>query len=490
MAFSRTIARSFILAGIACGFAPALSAVAPSRSMPALSEPQRAAARANGKLGRLDETTTSARSRIYQFVLQNGLEVVVVPDLKSPRVTQMLWYRVGADDDPPGYSGLANFLEKMMFRGTRALPGHGFVRTVASNGGIAGGFTTHDYTTYYEQVPPGRLRLVMGLEADRMSDLNPTEVSVERERKLLLRDRRNDVDRNAQALLKEQMDAALFLSHPYGKPVIGWSAGIRHIDRHSLDDFYVRHYAPNNAILVVAGDVTADAVRANAEASFGKLTARQLRPRAEHAQPPRVGPTAVWIHSRYTHHRMFAREYRVVSYPDARPGQAEALDILAQILGGDDTAELYRDLVMRDRLAVDAAASYAGMCRDAGTFSIYAVPRPGVPLRRLDRAVSALIARLGHSRVSPRALARAKAALLAAEVARRTSNFAQANAYGQALAIGLTVQDVRNWPARIKRVRAHEVERVAARELVPAQSVTGYLLPVGDGGAALRRVQP
>ena len=288
MAFSKAVARALILAGIACGLAPALCAVAPSRSMPALSEPQRAAARANAKLGRLDETTTSARSRIYQFVLQNGLAVVVVPDLKAPRVTQMLWYRVGADDDPPGYSGLANFLERMMFRGTKALPGHGFARTVASNGGIAGGFTTHDYTTYYEQVPPGRLRLVMGLEADRMSDLDPTDASVRRERKLLLRDRRNDVGRNAQALLREQMAAALFLSHPYGTPVIGWSAGIRHIDRHNLDDFYVRHYAPNNAILIVAGDVTADEVRADAEASFGKLTARQLPPRAEHTQPPRL----------------------------------------------------------------------------------------------------------------------------------------------------------------------------------------------------------
>ena len=490
MAYSRTVARSLILLGFVCGCVPAQSAVMPSRSMPALSEPQRAAARANGKLGRLDETTTSERSRIYQFVLQNGLDVVVVPDLRAPRVTQMLWYRVGADDDPSGYSGLANFLEKMMFRGTRALSGNGFARTVASNGGIAGGFTTHDYTTFYEQVPPGRLKLVMGLEADRMSDLDPTDASVGRERRLLLQDRRNDIDHNAQALLKEQMDAALFLSHPYGKPVIGWSAGIRHIDRHNVATFYARHYAPNNATLVVVGDVTADAVRANAEASFGKLTARELRPRAEHTQPPRLGPTQLWLHSRYTRHREFAREYRVVSYPDARPGQAEALDVLAQTLGADDAGELYQELVMRDRIAEDAAASYHGMCRDAGTFSIYAVPRPGVSLRRLDKAVTAVIARLRHSLVSPRALARAKAALVAEAAARRSSDFAQANAYGQALAIGLTVQDVRDWPARIKRVTAREAERVASSELIPAQSVTGYLLPQAAGEGEGHRPQP
>ncbi len=487
MAFSRTIARTLILLGLVYGASPAQSAVPPSRSLPALSEPQRAAARANGKLGRLDETTTSARSRIYQFVLQNGLVVVVVPDLRSPRVTQMLWYRVGADDDPSGYSGLANFLEKMMFRGTRALPGNGFARTIASNGGIVGGFTTHDYTTFYEQVPPGRLKLVMGLEADRMSDLNPTDASVKRERKLLLQDRRNDIDHNAQALLKEQMDAALFLSHPYGKPVIGWSAGIRHIDRHTVATFYARHYAPNNAVLVVAGNVTADAVRANAEASFGKLTARELRPRAEHAQPPRLGPTQLWLHTRYTHHRVFAREYRVVSYPDARPGQAEALDVLAQILGGGDAGELYQELVTRDRLAKDAAASYLGMCRDAGTFSIYAVPRPGVSLRRLNNAVTAVIARLRHDLVSSRALKRAKTALVAEAATRRSSDFARANAYGQALSIGLTVQDVRDWPVRITRVTAREVEQVAVSELTPAQSVTGYLLPQAAGAGVGRR---
>ncbi len=490
MDFSRTIARALLVLGFVCGSARVEAVGAPTRSLPALSEPQRAAARAHGRLGRLDESTTSARSRIYQFVLQNGLEVVVAPDLKAPQVTQMLWYRVGADDDPSGYSGLANFLEKMMFRGTRALPGNGFARTVASNGGIAGGFTTHDYTTFYEQVPPGRLKLVMGLEADRMSDLDPTDASVGSERKLLLQDRRNDVDHNAQALLKEQLDAALFLSHPYGKPVIGWSAGIRHIDRHTLDAFYARHYAPNNAILVVAGDVTADAVRANAEASFGKLTARELRPRAEHAQPPRLGPTQIWIHSSYTHHRVLAREYRVVSYPDARPGQAEALDLLAQILGDSDAGELYRDLVIRDHLAEDAAASYEGMCRDAGRFNIYAVPRPGVSMRRLETAVTAVIARLRHSRVSALVLARAKAALVAEAAARRSSDLARANAYGQALAIGLTVQDVRDWSARIKRVPAREVERVAASQLRPAQSVTGYLLPAAAAGGARRRSQP
>ncbi|MDE2464034.1 MAG: insulinase family protein [Alphaproteobacteria bacterium] len=481
MAFSKRVAHALICFGVVCGLAHAQSTAKPSRSMPALSEPQRAAARADGKLGTLKESTTSALSAIYQFVLQNGLQVVVVPDHNTPLVTEMLWYRVGGVDDPPGYSGLAYFLEKMMFRGTKALRGNGFARTIARNGGIAGGFATHDYTAFYEQVPPGRLKLVMGLEADRMSDLELRDASIRRERRLVLQVRRNDVDHDAQALLEEQMDAALYLSHPYGIPVIGWSAEIRHIDRPTLAAFYAHHYAPNNAILVVAGDVTADTVRTDAEASFGKLAARELRPRAEYAEPPRLGPTRLLIRSRYARHPVFAREYRVVSYPDARPGQAEALAILAQILGGDDGGALYRDLVTRWRLAEDAAASYDGMHRDAGSFSIYAVPRPGVSLSRLERAVDAEIARLRRAPVSPRTLARAKSAIVAEAAARRASQFAQANAYGQALAIGLTVQDVRNWSARIQAVPAREVERAAAAELKPAQSVTGYLLPARTG---------
>lgn len=223
---------------------------------------------------------------IFQFALQNGLTIVVVPDHRAPIVTQMLWYRVGATDDPPGLSGLAHFFEHMMFRGTASVPGNQFALSVARNGGEDNAFTTHDYTAFYEQIAKNRLRFVMGLDADRMVNLDLSDSSVRTERDVVLEERRMRIDNDPQALLREQMEAALDLSHPYGRPVIGWPEEIRRIGRIEAQTYYSAHYAPNNAILVVAGDVAPDEVRLDAEATYGKLPARELTPRADYAQPP------------------------------------------------------------------------------------------------------------------------------------------------------------------------------------------------------------
>src|SRR5580704_17278016 len=209
--------------------------------------------------------------KVFQFALQNGLQVVVVPDHRAPIVTQMLWYRVGAVDDPPGLSGLAHFFEHMMFRGTATVPGDQFARTIARDGGEENAFTTHDYTAFYEQIARDRLKLVMGLDADRMANLDLSDSNVRTERDVVLEERRMRTDNNPQSLMREQMEAALQLTHPYGRPVIGWPEEVRHIGRLEAQAFYTRHYAPNNAILVVAGDVTPDEVRVDAEATYAKV---------------------------------------------------------------------------------------------------------------------------------------------------------------------------------------------------------------------------
>ena len=419
-------------------------------------------------------------AKTFQFVLQNGLQVVVVPDRRAPVVTQMLWFKVGAVDDPPGISGLAHFFEHMMFRGTRSLPGDGFSQTIARNGGDDNAFTTQDYTVFHEQIAKDRLRLVMHLEADRMANLDLSDSAVGTERDVVLAERRTRVDNDPEALTQEQAEAALYLSHPYGRPVIGWPDEIRHIGRVEADDFYRHHYAPNNAILIVSGDVTVDDVRAGAEAEYGPLPSRELGVRADYAQPPRLGETRLVIARKDAKVPMFLRLYRVHSYADAAPGRAEALEVLARLLGGDATSALYRRLVVERRLATDVSAYYNGYTRDTGEFGFVAHPRPGVSLEVLERALDEVIAPYLRRAPSKAELARAKTQLVAGVTFRRDSQFEMASAYGRALAIGLTVFDVQQWPARIQAVAREDVRKAAVASLVKKESVTATLMPAAQ----------
>ena len=416
-------------------------------------------------------------AKIFQFALQNGMQVLVVPDHRAPVVTQMLWYRVGAMDDPPGLSGMAHFFEHMMFRGTPSVPGDQFAQTVARNGGTDNAFTTHDYTAFYEQIARDRLKLVMSLDADRMVNLDLSDPNVRTERDVVMEERRMRIDNDPEALMREQMEAALNLSHPYGRPVIGWSEEIRHIGRIEAQDFYEHHYAPNNAILVVAGDVTPQEVRADAEAEYGKVPARSTALRAEFAQPPRLAETRMTIARSDVKLPIFLRIYRVASYTEAKPGEAEALETLAQLMGGDATSALYRELVVKRKLASDAGASYSGYARDSGEFDVYAVPRPGVRLDVLERNVDQVMQSFTASPPKTADLERAKTQLVADAVYRRDSQFAMASAYGQALAVGLTADDVTEWPDRIRAVTGQTVQQVATEDLIKREAVTGYLVP-------------
>ena len=419
-----------------------------------------------------------AEAQTFQFSLTNGMQVLVIPDHRAPVVTQMLWFKVGAVDDPPGISGLAHFFEHMMFRGTKEVPGDLYAQTVAKNGGEENAFTTHDYTAFYEQIAVDRLKLAMDLEADRLANLDLSDNNVTTERDVVLEERRMRVDNNPQALTNEQMDAALHLSHPYGRPVLGWPEEVRHIDKMSAQDFYKHHYAPNNAILIIAGDVTPDQIRVMAQASYGKVQARALQPRAEFAEPPRLTETRLTVVRPDVQVPLFLRSYRVPSYAQAAPGQAESFETLAQIMGGDQTAMLYRVLVEEKKLATDTGCSYDGYVRDAGQFSFYAVPRPGVSLETLEKALDQVIQGFTAAQARPSDLVRGKTQLMASVTYRRDSQFSLASAYGQALMIGLTVDDVNEWPTRICAVSAANVQK-AAQGLLKRNAVTAHLEPGG-----------
>ncbi len=304
--------------------------------------------------------TPQAAPPVFQFALQNGMQVLVIPDHRAAVVTQMLWFKVGGVDDPPGVSGLAHFFEHMMFRGTKQTPGDQYSQIIAKNGGNENAFTTHDFTAFYEQIAADRLKLAMDLEADRMANLDLSDNNVSTERDVVLEERRMRVDNNPQALVGEQMAAALHLSHPYGRPVIGWAEEVRRIDRVSAQDFYDHHYAPNNATLIVAGDVTPDQVRGLAQSEYGKVAAREIPPRAEFTEPPRVAETRMTVQRPDIEVPVFTRVYRVPSYAQAAQGQAEGLELLSQIMGGDQTSTLYRVLVEQKKLASDAGCNYEG----------------------------------------------------------------------------------------------------------------------------------
>ncbi len=277
--------------------------------------------------------------KIEHFTLGNGLEVVVIPDHRAPVVTHMIWYKVGAADETPGNSGLAHFLEHLMFKGTTQYPGNAFSLAVAAIGGQENAFTSDDYTGFFQRVPREHLKEMMALEADRITGLVLTDDVVRPELNVVLEEQNMRVANNPNSRLAEQMDAALYLNHPYGRPVIGWRPEIEKLTRDDALAFYRRFYTPNNAIVVIAGDVTADEVKADAETTYGKISPRaEIGPRHRPMEPTPEAPRTVTLADPKVEQPSVSRVYLVPSRITAKPGESQALEVLAHVLGGGVTA--------------------------------------------------------------------------------------------------------------------------------------------------------
>src|SRR6516164_5796881 len=300
------------------------------------------------------------------FTLKNGLQVIVIQDHRTPVVTQMIWYKVGSADETPGKSGLAHFLEHLMFKGTAAHPAGEFSKTIVRIGGNENAFTSTDYTGYFQRVPREQLATVMEFEADRMTGLILKDENVLPERDVVLEEYNMRVANNPEARLIEQIMAALYLNHPYGRPVIGWHHEIEKLTREEALAFYRRFYAPNNAILVIAGDVEPKEVRSLTEQTFGKVAAqpsipaRRIRPQ----EPEPTAPRTVTLSDPQVEQPSVKRYYLVPSASTAAPGESAALDVLAQLMGGGSNSYLYRALVVDHPLAVSAGAAYQGTSLD------------------------------------------------------------------------------------------------------------------------------
>jgi zinc protease len=422
-------------------------------------------------------TQTVTSERPATFTLHNGLEVVVIPDHRTPVVTQMIWYKVGSADETPGKSGLAHFLEHLMFKGTAKHPAGEFSDTVLKVGGNENAFTSSDYTGYYQRVPREQLAKIMEFEADRMTGLVLKDENVLPERDVVLEEYNMRVANNPEARLNEQIMAALYLNHPYGRPVIGWHQEIEKLNREDALAFYKRFYAPNNATLVIAGDVEAADVRALAERTFGAVAPQPLIPakRLRPQEPPPVAPRTVTLADARVEQPSMHRYYLVPSATTA-PEESPALDVLAQLMGGGSNSYLYRALVVDKPLAVDAGASYQGTSLDDTQFAISAAPKSGVEFADIEKAIDAVIAEVAQNPVPDADLERVKTQFIAEAIYAQDSQVALARWYGAALTIGLSVDDVRSWPDRIRAVTAEQVRDAARKWLDKKRSVTGYLI--------------
>jgi zinc protease len=415
--------------------------------------------------------------KVADFTLGNGLEVVVVPDHRAPVVTHMIWYKVGAADETPGKSGLAHFLEHLMFKGTEKNPGDRFSQEVAAIGGQENAFTASDYTGFFQRVPREHLKEMMAFEADRITGLVLTDDVVRPELNVVLEEQNMRVADNPGARLSEQMDAALYLNHPYGRPVIGWRHEIEKLDRGDALAFYRRFYTPNNAIVVVAGDVTADEVRADAEATYGKIAPRvAIGPRERPKEPVQEAPRTVTLADSRIEQPSVNRYYLVPSMTTAKPGESEALDVLAHVLGSGSNSRLYRTLVVDKGIALNAGAYYSDTALDYGKFGVYGSPKPGTTLHAVEEGIDAVLTDVIEHGITADELDRAKTGLIADAVYAQDNQATLARWYGAALATGETVDIVRTWPDRIRAVTADAVQQAARNWLDIRRSVTGYLV--------------
>ena len=421
--------------------------------------------------------------KVTDFSLANGMQVVVIPDHRAPVVTHMVWYKAGSADEPPGKSGIAHFFEHLMFKATENHPAGEFDRAVAAIGGSDNAFTSNDYTAFHETVAPQALEQMMGFEADRMRNLVLTDGTVATERDVIMEERRSRIDNDPGALLDEEVDATLWQNQPYRIPVIGWMQEIEKLNRADARAFYDRYYAPNNAVLVVAGDVTPDAVKAMADRTYGRLARGQdLPPRVRPVEPEQNTRRTVTLADARVGVPSFSTRWVVPSYNTAKPGEAEALDLLGEILGGGFRSRLYQELVVKQGIASSAGAGFRGRTLDDTSFAVYASPRGEAGLAEVEAAVDAEVRRIARDGVTEDELEAAKNRFVRSMIFARDRQGSMANIYGSTLATGGTVRDVQEWPDRIRKVSAGEVKAAAARYLVPARSVTGYLLPQPQAG--------
>lgn len=420
-----------------------------------------------------------ARAQVFDpetFTLDNGLKVVVVSNHRAPIVSQNLWYKVGAADEPPGLSGIAHMTEHMMFKGTDTREPGEFSRIIARLGGSENAFTAQDYTGYFQSVAREHLETMMELEADRMANLVVTEEEFGPEHQVVMEERYQRVDSDPSGQLSEMANAALYLNHPYRLPIIGWEHEIEAYTVADVEAFYETWYAPNNAVLIVVGDVTAEEVRPLAEKHYGDIPARDVPDRVRLQEPDHKAPRRVELESAQVRQPSLSIRYLAPSYRTSEDdGAPYALQVLSEVLGGGATSRLHRTLVVEQGIAVGAGSWYSPQSWDETTFGLYISPRPDISIDEAEEALRAELAAFLEDGVDAEAVERAKTRLRASTVYARDSVTTAPRVIGRAVTSGQSIADLEAWPDRIEAVTPEAVEAAARAVLRPDTSVTAVL---------------
>lgn len=415
------------------------------------------------------------------FTLKNGMQVVVIPNHRTPVVTHMVWYKVGAADELPGLSGSAHYLEHLLFKGTHSMAPGEYSKTIKTLGGNDNAFTGQDYTAFYESVAVEHLPKVMEMEADRMYNLDVPADHYASEKQVIIEERRQRTENDPRALFGEQLQSELFINHPYGTPIIGWLKEMSSYEWTDIKAFYDKWYAPNNAILVVSGDVTLEQVKTLAEKYYGPLPTKQVPPRVRPAVPPAIAPVSMTLHHETIVQPLYQRMYIAPSCHQDKQA-CLALQVLEEVLDGGPTTRLYQSLVVDQKKASTVQFSYNADAFDYGSISLGAIPAPGVTPEEIGALMETQIADVIQNGVTDTEVAEAVQRLKDAAIFARDSIAGPAMIFGYALATGSTIDDVENWPEDIGAVTPAQVQEAAKTYLSSdtpwlRPPVTGYLLP-------------
>jgi len=419
----------------------------------------------------------SAQAAVTDVTLDNGMRVIVQEDHRAPVMVSQVWYRAGSMDEFNGTTGVAHVLEHMMFRGTKTVPPGEFSKRIAAAGGRENAFTSRDHTAYFQQMQKDRLDLSMRLESDRMANLVISDDLFAKEMQVVMEERRLRTDDQPQSVVYERLMAVAYQENPYRRPVIGWMDDLQHMTAQDARDWYARWYAPNNATLVVAGDVKADDVIAMARRYYGVIPARPLPVPKPQDEPAQIGEKRIVVKA------PAKVPYLLMAWhvPVLRDWQQDtapyALQILAGVLSGNDSARLQQSLVKTQQIAVDASAGYDAVSRGPGMFLIDATPAPGKSVGELEKAIRGQLERLQRDGISEAELARVKAQVIAADVYQRDSLFYQAMQLGEYVTAGLPPAALEHRVDKLRAVSAGAVQAAAKQWLQDDRLSVGILDP-------------
>lgn len=423
-----------------------------------------------------------ATERVVEHTLDNGLRVLVQVDARSPVVTHQVWYRVGSADEHSGITGLSHMLEHMMFKGSEAYAPGEFSRIVASLGGRENAFTGRDFTGYFQILGNQHWETLMQMEAERMQHLRLTEEEFIPELRVVVEERRLRTEDQPNALLFEQFYATAFFNHPYGHPIIGWMTDIEAYTLEDLQAWYDTWYAPNNAVVIVVGDVEPDAVIAAAERHFGPIPARELPARKPRTETPQRGERRITKQAP-AELPFLVMGWKVPALTTLEdPADAYALLVAAGILDSGEASRFARHLVRGEQLASSTSARYSPFSRLDTLFTVSAIPSSGTDIDQLESALLREVNRLQHETIASNELERVQARVIASEIFQRDSIRAQASELGLLESIGLNWRVGEEYVDRIRAVTAEDVQRVVQQYLIPDQRTVGILdpLPMGD----------